>query len=122
MEPHGAYVIGEMASLEEAQRFLALARIGGAAPEAAARRSLAAIVEFQASRRRAGYSALGLEPARKAAALLVTGHRPDVDLCVAGVRVLGAVLAEVDVATGAEWSATKCLGLRESETPEVSEL
>lgn len=106
MEAHGAQAVEDVTQVEEAQRLLALARIGCKAHEEAARRALAVIVGLQASRRRAGHSALGLEPARKAAVLLVTGHRPNVDLCVAGVRVLGSVLAEFDVATEAEWSAT----------------
>lgn len=77
-----------------AQQAIAMARIGLLPTQQDSGRALAAIAAVQNDMRRAGRSALDLEPARIAAAILALGRRPDKSLCVDAVQSIAAVLRE----------------------------
>uniref|UniRef100_E6PP48 Uncharacterized protein n=1 Tax=mine drainage metagenome TaxID=410659 RepID=E6PP48_9ZZZZ len=81
--------------LEQAQRVLAMARLGQLPTPTQARQTLAAITAQQQVMRQRGDSALDLEPARVAASLLVLGHRVHAAMGIDAVRALGRCLAQM---------------------------
>lgn len=75
-----------------AQQIIAMARIGLLPTQEASGRALAAINAAQEDLRRSGRSALDLDSARAAAAVLALGHRPHKSMCIAAVHSIATVL------------------------------